>query len=117
MTRLQSSGNVRVNTTAYRGKRIQTMERFYINAVIPLRACKTFSSSNLQHFQAIAHNELRQRMDELEKKQSRLSERLDGMEARFRPLEASRAGYTRTMVRSLDCISYSWTNWSVSGLL
>lgn len=99
------------------------MERFYINAVVPLRADKTFSSSNLQHFQAIAYkleqemDELRQRMDELEKKQSRLSERLDGMEARFRPLEASRAGYTRTMVRFLDCISYSWTNWSVSGLL
>lgn len=48
-------GNIRVNITTYLEKGIQTMERFYINAVIPLRLIKQFFPSNLQHFQAIAH--------------------------------------------------------------
>lgn len=67
-------------------------------------------------------DEFDRRMDELEKSQSRIKKRLDEMEANLRSLERSfenltRPGYTRTMVRSLDCISYSRTNWTVSGLL
>ena len=53
----QSMVNVRVNITTYHEKRMQTMEHFYINAVIPHRPIKHFFSSNLQHFQAITHQD------------------------------------------------------------
>lgn len=57
-------------------------------------------------------DELDRRIEEFEKEQSRLKTKLDELEAGLQSLERSfrnltRPEYTRTMVRSLDCTSYS----------